>query len=116
MRRVTKAIARRIKLNENKYGETLADFIKEAGLRYGFDISKYNATLEKYGICAITSAEFDKAKAIKTKYYLVSEEDMKRLTLLITNMLEEYKEPPYRKQWQEFNMWISNGKFKIIKK
>lgn len=124
MMRVTRAIAKKIKLHDDEtdtggisyVGETLDNFIDEAGLRYGFDISKYNAVLVKCGIRRITAQEYDKAKSEKTKYHLVPDEDMKHLAMLINCMLEEYKEPPYRKQWKEFSMWISNCKFKTIKK
>lgn len=124
MMRVTRAIAKRLRLHIDRVntkgisfiGETLGDFIETNGLRYGFDLSKYNASLQECGISRITAQEYDKAKAEKIKYHLVPDEDMKHLAMLINCMLEEHKEPPYRKQWQEFSMWISNGKFKIIKK
>lgn len=124
MMRVTRAIAKKIKLHDDSTdtggisyaGETLDNFIEEVGLRYGFDISKYNAALEECGVRRITAQEYEKAKAERTTYHLVSDKDMKHLAMLINCMLEEYKEPPYRKQWQEFSMWISNGKFKTIKK
>ena len=54
MMRVTRAIAKKIKLHDDEtdtggisyVGETLDNFFDDAGLRYGFDISKYNAVLE----------------------------------------------------------------------
>jgi hypothetical protein len=124
MMRVTRAIAKRIKLHLanvsgigiSYIGESLSDFIEINGLRYGFDLIKYNAKLQECGLRRITAQEYEKAKAEKTTYHLVSDKDMKHLAMLINCMLEEYKEPPYRKQWQEFSMWISNGKFKTIKK
>jgi hypothetical protein len=71
MMNITKAIASRITLEDDMTdiggvsfaGETLADFIAEANLRYGYSISKYNIALHE---CGIQPISYSKVKAIAT--------------------------------------------------
>lgn len=124
MMRVTRAIAKKIKLHDDSTdtggisyaGETLDNFIEEVGLRYGFDISKYNAAFEECGIRRITAQEYEKAKNIKEEFVLVPKKDMDVITACVDCILDNYKDPPYRKNWQEIRRWLHSGKFKIIKK
>lgn len=122
--KITKKIAERITLRDDAtetggisyIGETLDNFMAEAGVPFGSSLKRVNEALVECGISRITEQEYEKAKNIKEEFVLVPKKDMDVITACVDCILDNYKDPPYRKNWQEIRRWLHSGKFKIIKK